>query len=64
MKRIKELKEELISLEEFLTMVEAYEEISALRMRKVKKSVLKRREFMQGLNEAFAYIAFSYKVFK
>ena len=53
MKRIKELKEELISLEEFLTMVEAYEEISALRMRKVKKSVLKRREFMQGLNEAF-----------
>ena len=50
MKRIKELKEDLISLGEFLTMVEAYEEISALRMRKVKKSVLKRREFMQGLN--------------
>ncbi len=64
MKRTKELKEELVSLEEFLTMVEAYEEISALRMRKVKKSVLKRREFMQGLNEAFAYIAYSYKIFR
>ncbi len=64
MKRLKDLKAEFIYLNEFLTMIEAYEEISALRMRKVKKSVLKRREFMQGLNEAFAYIAYSYKVFK
>lgn len=64
MRRIKDLKEELNSLGDFLTMVEAYEEISALRMRKVKKLVLKRREFMQGLNDAFAYIAFSYKIFK
>lgn len=64
MKRFKDLKAEFIYLNEFLTMIEAYEEISALRMRKVKKSVLKRREFMQGLNEAFAYIAYSYKVFK
>ncbi|GIW60426.1 MAG: hypothetical protein KatS3mg087_1492 [Patescibacteria group bacterium] len=64
MRRLKDLKAELTYLDDFLTMIEAYEEISASRMRKVKKSVLKRREFMQGLNEAFAYIAYSYKVFK
>jgi ATP synthase F1 gamma subunit len=64
MKRIKFLKLELNSLTDFLTMVEAYEEISAIRMRKVKKSILERREFMQGLNEAFAYIAYAYKIYR
>jgi ATP synthase F1 gamma subunit len=64
MKRIKFLKLELVSTRDFLTMVEAYEEISAIRMRKVKKSILERREFMQGLNEAFAYIAYAYKIYK
>lgn len=64
MKRIKSLKVEFDSLTAFLDMVEAYEEISALRMRKVKKTILERREFMQGLNEAFAYIAYSYSVYK
>jgi F-type H+-transporting ATPase subunit gamma len=64
MKRIKFLKLELESMGDFLTMIEAYEEISAMRMRKVKKSILERREFMQGLNEAFAYIAYSYKIYR
>lgn len=64
MKRIKFLKLELASVTQFLTMIEAYEEISAIRMRKIKKSILERREFMQGLNEAFAYIAHSYKIYK
>ncbi len=49
---------------DFLTMIEAYEEISAIRMRKVKKSILERREFMEGLNEAFAYIAYAYKIYR
>lgn len=64
MKRIKFLELELASIKDFLTMIEAYEEISAARMRKVKKSILERREFMQGLNEAFAYIDYSYKIYK
>jgi len=64
MKRVKSLKIELESLSSFLGMVEAYEEISAIRMRKVKKSILERREFMQGLNEAFAYISYAYKVYR
>ncbi|MBU0535296.1 MAG: F0F1 ATP synthase subunit gamma [Patescibacteria group bacterium] len=64
MRRIKFLKLELASIREFLTMIEAYEEISAIRMRKVKKSILERREFMQGLNEAFGYIVQAYKIYK
>lgn len=64
MKRIKFLKLELASMGDFLTMIEAYEEISATRMRKVKRSILERREFMQGLNEAFGYIAQAYKIYK
>jgi ATP synthase F1 gamma subunit len=58
------LKAELSDLEGFLNMVEAYEEISAIRMRKVKKSVLSRRDFLQGLNEAFSYIIYSYSVYR
>lgn len=64
MRRVKSLKIELDSLTSFLTMIEAYEEISALRMRRVKKSILERREFMQGLNEAFAYISYAYKIYR
>jgi ATP synthase F1 gamma subunit len=64
MSRIKSLKIEKSSMTDFLNMIEAYEEISAIRMRKVKKSILERREFMQGLNEAFAYIAYAYKIYR
>ncbi len=64
MRRVKSLEIELESLTGFLSMVEAYEEISALRMRKVKKSILERREFMQGLNEAFAYISYAYNIYR
>lgn len=64
MRTEKFLKNELLDLEGFLNMVEAYEEISAIRMRKVKKSVLSRREFLQGLNEAFSYIIYSYSSYR
>ena len=64
MKTIKNLKDELDYLSSFLTMVESYEEIAALRMRKVKKFILERREFMSGLNEAFAYISYAYRVYR
>lgn len=58
------LKNELGDLDGFLSMIEAYEEISALRMRKVKKSVLSRRDFLQGLNEAFSHIIYSYSIYR
>ncbi len=64
MKTVKNLKDELDYLSSFLTMVETYEEIAALRMRKVKKFILERREFMRGLNEAFAYISYAYRVYR
>ncbi len=64
MRKTKSLKIEFNSLSAFFSMIEAYEEISALRMRKVKKTILERREFMQGLNEAFAYIAYAYKIYR
>lgn len=64
MKRDKYLKQEFSTLNDFLGLVEAYEEIAAIRMRKVKKSVLSRREYMQGLNDAFAYVVYAYKSYK
>lgn len=64
MKTQRILKEELLDLNGFLTMVETFEEIAALRMRKVKKSVLSRREFLKGIDEAFSYIIYAYSVFK
>ena len=64
MKRGKQIQQEIESMQGLLGLVEAYQEIAAVRMRKVKRSVLSRREFMQGLNEAFGYIAFAYKVYR
>jgi ATP synthase F1 gamma subunit len=55
------IESELLDFNSFLTMIETFEEISALRMRKVKKSVLARREYLQGLNQAFAYVAYAYQ---
>jgi ATP synthase F1 gamma subunit len=64
MKSLRGLKDELEYLHSFQLMVDSYEEIAALRMRKVKKFILERREFMQGLNEAFAYISYAYRVYR
>ena len=50
MKSLRSIKDELEYLNSFQLMVESYEEIAALRMRKVKKFILERREFMKGLN--------------
>ena len=43
--------------------VEAYQEIAALRMRRVKKSVLQNRDFLMGLNDIYAQVVSSYKTF-
>ncbi|MCL5970227.1 MAG: F0F1 ATP synthase subunit gamma [Patescibacteria group bacterium] len=42
-------------------MVEAYEEIAASRMRRIRDSVLKNRDFLFGLNEVFHQVQKSYK---
>jgi F0F1-type ATP synthase gamma subunit len=64
MKSLKNIKDELDYLQSFLSMVESYEEIAALRTRKVKKFILERGEFMKGLNEAFAYISYAYRIYR
>lgn len=64
MRRNKEIEQEIESMMGLSSLIEAYQEIAAVRMRKVKKSVLSRREYMQGLSEAFGYIAFAYKLYR
>jgi ATP synthase F1 gamma subunit len=54
------LTEEMAILSSIHTIVETYEEIAAMRMRKVKKSVLQNREFLSGLNEIFQQVEHSY----
>ena len=64
MKKIRTYEQEIEDLTGFLDLVEAYEEIAAMRMRRVKQSVLARRKFMDGLNSAFSYVSYAYKVYK
>jgi F-type H+-transporting ATPase subunit gamma len=64
MRTEKYIKDDLGDMSGFLNMIEAYEEISAIRMRKVKKSVLARRDFLLGLNEAFSYIIYSFYTYR
>src|SRR5689334_1826806 len=45
------------------TIVESYEEIAAMRMRKVKKSVLQNREFLSGLNDIYQRVVVTYKIY-
>lgn len=44
-------------------MISSYEEISAMRMRRVKHNVLREREFLSGLNTAFGYVTYAYNKF-
>lgn len=54
-------KKELETLEYLDNIVEAYEEVAALRMRKVKNAVLQNREFLAGLRHIFYQVKYSYK---
>jgi len=49
----KELKQEIISLKVLHDIVETYEEIAAMRMRKIKSSVLVNRSFLNELNQVY-----------
>jgi len=57
----KKFTEELNTLNNMLNVVETYQEIAAMRMRRVKKSVLNSREFLVDLNNAFKAVTFAYE---
>lgn len=61
MRSRKKLKNEIAAIQTLGQIVEAYQEIAAIRMRRVKKSVLQNREFLSGLNDIYAQVAYSYK---
>lgn len=63
MSTIKEKQEELLFLHDFHDLIETYEEIAAIRMRKVKKSVLMEREFLKGLSDVFRFVEMAYDTY-
>jgi F-type H+-transporting ATPase subunit gamma len=61
MRNNKKLENEIAGLKTMSHIVEAYQEIAALRMRRVKKHVLQNRDFLMGLNDIYAQVVQSYK---
>lgn len=56
----KSLQSEMSVLLSMQEIVGAYEEIAAMRMRKVKKSVLQNRDFLSGLNNLYSRVWYTY----
>ena len=56
-----DIKHELDKIGILKDLVEAYEEIAATRMRKVRSSVLQNREFLSGLTSVFQDVKSSYR---
>jgi F0F1-type ATP synthase gamma subunit len=56
----KSLQSEMAVLLSMQEIVGAYEEIAAMRMRKVKKSVLQNRDFLSGLNNLYNRVWYTY----
>ncbi len=56
----KSLQNEMSVLLSMQEIVNAYEEIAAMRMRKVKKSVLQNRDFLSGLNILYSRVWYTY----
>lgn len=63
MKSIKEVEKDLYVLHDFHDLIETYEEIAAIRMRKVKKSVLLARDFLEGLSDVFKFVEMAYDTY-
>lgn len=57
----KRLSEEIDFVETLRSLAQAYEEISVIRMQRVRGSVLKLRDFLEGLSKIFADVKSSYK---
>jgi len=61
MPSIKEVKNELNNLNELLTTIQAFEELSAIRTKKVKNSVFENKDFYDQLEDIYAQVRRSYK---
>lgn len=57
----KEVLGEIIRLSTLKELVEAYEEIAAMRMRRIRSTVLRARDFLEGLTTIFQEVKSSYK---
>lgn len=60
MSDVKQLQEEIKELNTMSSLVEAYQDIASIRMKKVREDVLKNREFIRKLNEIFEEVRVSY----
>jgi F0F1-type ATP synthase gamma subunit len=58
----KKLTTDMAVLHSIDEIVGSYEEIAAMRMRKVKKSVLQTRDFISGLNDAYQRVWYTYRL--
>lgn len=58
---MKDVEKELNNLKSFKGIIEAYEEIASIRMRRIKGSVLHNRVYLEGLRRAFYHIKDSYE---
>ena len=63
MNSVKDIQKDLSTLHDFHDIMETYEEIAAIRMRKVKKSVLLEREFLKGLGDVFRFVEMAYDTY-
>lgn len=61
MKNKAQLENEIVDLKSLKDLLEVYQEIAAIRMQKVKKSVLKTRVFLEDLNLIYLQTLLSYK---
>lgn len=57
----KQIALEIENLNSLKILIETYEEIAALRMRKIRSTVLQSRDFNRGLNEVFHQLKVSYQ---
>ncbi|MBN1162162.1 F0F1 ATP synthase subunit gamma [Patescibacteria group bacterium] len=60
MSEIKKIQEDILTLHELGDLMTTYQEIAAIRMRKVKKYVLQNREFLSGLSKLYKRVHISY----
>lgn len=61
MKTNKKLQKDMAGLSSMKQVIQSYQEIAAMRMRRVKESVLQNRHFLEGLNEIYSQVDVSYK---
>lgn len=57
----RQIKMEMLGLEELKSLVDVYEEVAAGRMQKIRGAVLQSRSFMDGLIEVFSKVIGAYK---